>query len=391
MNTWSKAQFALAGLTRWLCRMAADHFRKVDAPLHILFCTVDHFEPGTGGVTPAEERRRMDQLLADYPKLVDSHRDNDNYVPRRTWFFPPHYHRYGNLKDLVSLCARGYGEIELHLHHGKSVPDTAENLRATILQTVREYSSFGIFGTEDGQRRYGFIHGDWALANSRRNQYCGVNSEIKVLRETGCYADFTFPAVQVPEANPRKINAIYYATDDATRPKSHRTGRDVARGTTPSGDLMMVEGCVHPYFLDGRLTGLRLVGDGLEPGSLGVTPKRLDLCVRTGIHVKGKRNWVFIKTHTHGATDSSVVTAQPMADAFSYLEQHYNDGKRYVLHYVTARELYNIVKAVEAAEPGENPDAYRNYRIAPPQYDTSGAVMEASEELRALVAKTYSG
>jgi hypothetical protein len=36
-----------------------------------------------------------------------------------------------------------------------------------------------------------------------------------------------------------------------------------------------------------------------------------------------------------------------------HLESVYNDGKNYVLHYVTAREMYNIVKAAEAGKSGD--------------------------------------
>ena len=42
---------------------------------------------------------------------------------------------------------------------------------------------------------YAFIHGNWSLCNSRPDgRYCGVNNELDVLRETGCYADFTLPS-----------------------------------------------------------------------------------------------------------------------------------------------------------------------------------------------------
>jgi hypothetical protein len=387
MSLLSKASFQLEGTLRWLGRVTADRFRKIDAPIHIFFCTTDHYEPGSGGVSADRERAIVDELLTVYPKMADAHRDHDNCVPRRSWFFPPHYHRYGTLPKLVSLCARGYGEIELHLHHGKTAPDTEANLRETIQQTIREYSCYGIFGKEDGQTRYGFIHGDWALANSRDNQFCGVNSEITVLQETGCYADFTFPAISLPATTPRKINSIYYARGDA----SHREGPDVRRGGRPEGGLMIVEGCQHPYFLEDRLSGLRLVGDALAPDRVGLSFKRIDLWVKTGIHVRGKRNWVFIKTHTHGATDAALVNERPMDEAFGYMERMYNDGDQYVLHYVTARELYNIIKAIEHGEPGEDPHAFRNYKIAPPQYNTSHADGEASDYLRGLVAKTYQG
>lgn len=54
------------------------------------------------------------------------------------------------------------------------------------------------------------------------------------------------------------------------------------------------------------------------------------------------------------------------ADAmFSHLERHYNDGQRYVLHYVNARELYNIVKAAEHGRTG-NPADYRDYLLPRP-------------------------
>ena len=51
----------------------------------------------------------------------------------------------------------------------------------------------------------------------------------------------------------------------------------------------------------------------------------------------------------------------------SYLESKYNDGDNYVLHYVSAREMYNIAKAAEAEQEG-NPNEYRDYILAKPLY-----------------------
>ena len=82
------------------------------------------------------------------------------------------------------------------------------------------------------------------------------------------------------------------------------------------------------------------------------------------------------------------VLGDAMDQAFTYLETAYNDGSRYVLHYVTARELYNIIRAAEVGETGD-PAEYRDYRIKPPRYDSSPDIVEASDELREAVAKTY--
>ena len=69
---------------------------------------------------------------------------------------------------------------------------------------------------DTGELPYGFIHGNWALDNSRPDgRCCGVNNELAILRETGCYADFTLPSAPSP-AQTAKINSIYYAGHPST-------------------------------------------------------------------------------------------------------------------------------------------------------------------------------
>jgi len=51
----------------------------------------------------------------------------------------------------------------------------------------------------------------------------------------------------------------------------------------------------------------------------------------------------------------------------AHLERAYNDGTSHVLHYVTAREMYNIIKAAEAGKSG-NPDDWRDFELPPPPH-----------------------
>lgn len=85
------------------------------------------------------------------------------------------------------------------------------------------------------------------------------------------------------------------------------------------------------------------------------------------IHVQGRPEWVFVKVHTHGAQENDMETllGAPADAMFTHLERHYNDGQRYVLHYVNARELYNIVKAAEQGLQG-NPSDYRDHILPRP-------------------------
>jgi hypothetical protein len=107
------------------------------------------------------------------------------------------------------------------------------------------------------------------------------------------------------------------------------------------------------------------------------SPERVDDWVRTGIHVEGRPEWTFVKIHTHGTQerDMDALLGEPMHRAYRHLMEHYNDGQRWKLHFVSAREMYNIVKAAEAGMEGD-PGQYRDFEIARPAYTPRSAAAE---------------
>ncbi len=103
--------------------------------------------------------------------------------------------------------------------------------------------------------------------------------------------------------------------------------------------------------------------DSFDPPS----PERADTWVAQDIHVAGRPEWIFVKVHTHGAKEAN---AGPLlGDAGRRLHEHlgarYNDGRHWILHYVTAREMYNIAVAAMEGASGD-PCAHRDHVIAPP-------------------------
>jgi hypothetical protein len=93
----------------------------------------------------------------------------------------------------------------------------------------------------------------------------------------------------------------------------------------------------------------------------------MDLWAKQHIHVQGRPDWVFVKVHTHGyvLSNREVLLGDSMRRLHEYLSSQYNDGKDWFLHYVTAREMYNIVRAAEDCKTG-NPGEFRDYEISPP-------------------------
>ena len=103
--------------------------------------------------------------------------------------------------------------------------------------------------------------------------------------------------------------------------------------------------------------------DSSNPPSLG----RLRLWARQGIHVAGRPEWIFVKVHTHGCVpaNQAVLLGPAMQRLHATLGADFNDGVRWRLHYVTAREMYNIIRAAESGKCGD-PGEWRDFKIGRP-------------------------
>jgi hypothetical protein len=360
----------IRSLDRWLPGYLASvlaRSRRRSRPGHLCFCLADHFEPFRGGVGPEAGRAAVAKWVANYPGMAERFHDADGRSPRHTFFYPQEDYDEGCLEMLSSLCARGLGEVEVHLHHRN---DTAEGL-ARKLTGFRDvlHDRHGLLGCDRGGAcRYGFVHGNWALCNSRPDgDWCGVDHELAVLRRTGCYADFTFPSVPSP-TQPRAVNAICRVQDSERGRRCFDRGERVAAGTSPAVDgLLLIQG---PVALDWRRRKWGLAPRIENAALTGVNPptaRRVDLWVRQQIRVIGRLDWVFVKVHTHGCVEenAAALMGREAERAHGHLCSAYNDGTNWRLHYVTARELYNIIRAAEDGAAGD-PGDFRDYEIMAP-------------------------
>lgn len=362
---------------KWLLPYLLRRRPRLAGPMDVMFMVGDHYEPHSPhGRTPPEiGRERVRRWSDEFPPLAERFTDADGHHPKQTFFFPPEEYRREYLDALAELTARGLGEVEIHVHHDD---DTPENLTELLTQyRERLANDHGLLTrAENGTPRYAFIHGNWALCNSLPGgTRCGVNEELTVLKRTGCYADMTMPAVPSP-AQARTINAIYYAKDTPGKSRGHDTGQRVIAGSPfeSSDHLLLIQG---PLALNWRWRKFGILPRVEHADLCGTnppTPLRADLWVRQHIHVTGQPNWVFVKLHTHGCKEGNMqaLLGEAMASLHKYLAERYNTGTHHRLHYVTAREMVNIVHAAEAGETG-NAGNYRNYRYPPPPAAEGGA------------------
>lgn len=321
-------------------------------PIYLFVCICDHFEPLWNGVNKSEGLERVNQWVANYPDIASRHKDSLGKSPKYTFFFPEEEYTPELLEGLGNICNKGYGEVEIHLHHDNDTPEMLTEKLINFKEKLNRDHKMLSRCKQTGEIAYGFIHGDWALANSRKDgKFCGVNNELEVLRDTGCYADFTLPSVP-SDTQTAKVNSIYYAKDIPDLPKSHNWGVNVKTNTKEKKRLLMIQG---PLAINWKKRKGAFCPT-IESGNIGYTDPvdlhRLKLWIDTNIHVEGESNFRFIKLHAHGCQEENMrfLLEGGLDNLYNLLEEHCNDGEKFKLHYVTARELVNIVKALEAGE-----------------------------------------
>ena len=363
--------------------------------VHVILCLADHFEPGivpgkgSARVPKSEQERRLEVWFREIPRVLDRWRDAEGRPFYHTYFYPAEQYEPDLIDGLAEHCRNGWGEVEIHLHHGLTSPDTAEHTEEQIVQFREALAQrHGCLSQWDGvgPARYAFVHGNFALANSKRGKACGVDAEMQVLSDTGCYSDLTMPSApnitQVP-----KINSLYECGFPLEQRAPHRSGRDLEAGRSPKIFPLMIQG---PLMLDfSRRKGARFphIENGAITWKYPPTMKRFALWRRAGITVKGRPDWIFIKLHCHGMDprDSEAMYGAPRETFLRELIEDSRQSGRYAVHFTTAREMTNIILAACDGREG-NPGDYRDYRLKKIEPGVfSGSVDQQRESTRPIM------
>lgn len=367
-NDWAKA----VGVFRWIPAYCWQRLtrKSTPPPLHVIITIADHFEPYLAPGTPkhfvshTEQVRRVKEWCQRYPLVFDRFRDRSGSPLKHSYFYAAEHYDEEIIEILATHCRQGWGEIEIHLHHGIDSADTADNTKRTLIAFRDRLRAHGCLCYLDTSTdlRYGFVHGNWALANSARGRFCGVDEEIQILADTGCYADFTLPSAP-SIAQISKINALYECESPFDVPSAHRRGRDLACGRVPTRFPLMIQGPLGLGFHRRKHGILPVIENSALSSANPPSPQRLKLWTNARITVQGRPNWVFVKVHCHGMNpiDTPALLGQPMEDFLQHLATLERRGECY-LHFVTAREMTNIALAACDEKRGD-PSDFRDYRL----------------------------
>ncbi len=365
-----KLKNSLPWLVRYPFVRGKSLFEKTGGQKNIIFTIANHFEPAWNEhrvLNLNEQLKRLDDYYKLAKKTGETIRGSDGTKFRHTNFYPAEQYQREILEKLAEMQAEGLGEVEIHLHHGVEKPDTAENLRRVLTEfrdcLANEHKCLSRFDVNDIPR-YAFVHGNLALGNSAAGKFCGVDEEMQILRDTGCYVDMTLPSAP-DESQIPMLNQIYECGLPLTEKMPHRTGNRMrVFGNQPQLPLIFTGPLVFNWTR--RYKGLPVprLDDGALVANQPMDVSRLNRWLSANITVRNRPEWIFIKLYCHGFFDHDQ-SASIGEDAVRFFNRIIENGEKtgdYKIHFASAREAFNIVSAAIDGKSG-NPGEFRNYRL----------------------------
>lgn len=367
----TKLKWNLPWLTRYpLSRATSMLERTLFEKKHVIITVANHFEPAwspTGVLDPKSQLRRLAEYHQRARAIGESVTDVDGTNFRHTNFYPAEQYHPEILNRMAEMQSEDLGEVEVHLHHGVERPDTEENLRNSLVEfrdTLAEKHRCLSRMDGVGKPMYAFVHGNLALANSSGGRNCGVDSEMAILNETGCYADMTLPSAP-EQSQVALINQIYECAKPQTEAIPHREGRRVGTGDALHLLPLIFTGPL-VFNWTRRVKGLPVprIDDGALTANQSLDLARFNRWMSANITVAGKSDWVFVKLYCHGFFDhdQSACIGEDAKNFFGDLVEHGAKTGKFDIHFASAREMFNIASAAVDGKRGR-PGEYREYRL----------------------------
>jgi hypothetical protein len=332
----------------WAPQYLADRTRHIlrgGKPKRLWVAITDHYEPMGGRVSLDVAHARVRTWQDRWPPIAQAApRDSSGNTPRYTFFYPQEEYVREILTALEPMCRANFADVEVHIHHDN---DTAAGFVAKMQVFLRQlHEDHGFLHHHNGRLVFGFIHGNWALDNARPDgRWCGVTGELQLLRDLGCYADFTMPSLPSPTQG-RILNQVYWTNGDPTKPRGFDRGTEAAVGGGRQGDLLMVTGPLGLRYRD------RLM-PRLEMGELAANDvptkyrvqRWLDLAPRVG-------DDIFLKLFGHTAREDnaaallgSATRPDTLGPMFHWLAEAAAE-RNLELHWATAFEMFQAIDAL---------------------------------------------
>ncbi|MCL2688433.1 MAG: hypothetical protein FWE57_01125 [Chitinispirillia bacterium] len=284
-------------------------------PLHLYVAFCNHLSPFRGNVSQEIAEHRVVTWQREYTRFASEHRDSLGNQPVHTFFYDEADYNPRFIDVLYKMCKSGIADVEILLRHGQNTPlnfkHKVEGFRDVL------FHHHGLLRRNSEAISFAFVHDYTAPGDTRPQKlFDDTNQKRLMLKECGCYADFTLTN--------RKKRAAMKNRDD---------------------DLLLI---AEPLG-----TSWRTLLPRKEFGEISArsrfTPRRARMWLDAAPQINGGAKNIFLKLHTYGAVDSTVrylFGESGIYELYGYLEKASVYNSDFILHYVSAYEMYRRIQAV---------------------------------------------
>jgi hypothetical protein len=272
--------------------------------------------------------------------------------PKVTIFYPPSDLPKTDDTALLAFCRATGSEIELQAqrHTGESHDSLVSLTRAR--EELRERH---LLSTDESGAAVFALH-------SSAPQNFGTQGSLRgchLLRAAGCYARFTkAPLRSRKEKLP--LPRIYYRSADEL-PRSRRVRSDREIRNASSDELLTIEQPITVDWSRRRLGLLPRLESGCISSDNAGSVHHLRMWMDCRITLEGRPNWLFVTLPVQCRTGAPSASTEVLRRFKEMTSQVAAADRALRFHYVTARELVNIVHAAEAGHSGD-PAQFRDFR-----------------------------
>ena len=291
--------------------------RSSHEPFHLYVAFCNHLSPFRGSVSQEIAEHRIVTWQREYTGFASEHRDSLGNQPVHTFFYDEADYNPRFIDVLYRMCKSGIADVEILLRHGQNTPFEFKRKVESFRDVL--FHHHGLLRQNGGAISFAFVHDHMSPCDSHQQSVlCDVNRKQFILKECGCYADFTFPCA--PDTQ-----------------------------ESESEDLLRIEGPLGTNWRNRRFCLFPRAETGEISARSRFTHHRARLWLDTAPQINGDTKNIFLKLHTYGAVDSTVrylFGESGIHDLYGYLEKKSIDNSDFILHYVSAYEMYRKIQAV---------------------------------------------
>ena len=132
-NFWTKLRWSAPWLMHYPLWAIGERIRRMAEkarPGHLIFIVANHFEPAWNAeLKPTDwvtQQSRLEHWCKQARAIGQAVQDSDGVPFRHTYFYPAEQYHRALIDRLAEEQSLGFGEVEIHLHHGVGQPKDSQ-------------------------------------------------------------------------------------------------------------------------------------------------------------------------------------------------------------------------------------------------------------------------